>query len=244
MDYGSAMTGPQYPGYGQQPGQGQPDYGPPLGSQPRHGQPPAEPPVYSQQPAQPAYGQPPASGQPPTFGQQSAYEQPQAYPAQAPAYGNQNPRAFGVVGFVFAVVGAIAGVVAFTALDWFKSDTGVSGHSHFSDIHHVLSAFGGDLVQPIAKDYFAWAGWVLLAAAFVFAVLAVLPNVASGPFRAFGALVALVGIAGTFAAINISKHGLAYTTELKDARLGFWFAVGAFVLIFLGALIGPSHRRT
>src|SRR5205823_10007143 len=113
--------------------------------------------------------------------------------------------------------GAVLGIIAFTALDWYKGRPA----SHFSDIHdavNVLHSRGLD--TGIGYVYFRWLAWALLAAAVVVAVLANLPSPASPGLRVLGALLGLAGIGITFWAIDI-YHGIAYSTFLKDARVGF-----------------------
>lgn len=212
------------PGYGQQP-------------PPTYGEPP--PPAYGDQPAygQPAYGQ----QQPPGGFGQYQYGQPMYGGGGAPPAPYTQPRArfgVGVVGTVLAIVGAALGIIALTALDWYKG----SPPSHFTDINDavkVLHANGLD--TGIGYVYFRWLAWVLLAAAVVVAVLANLPSPASAGLRVLGALLGLAGIGITFWAIDIA-HGFAYTTFLKDARVGFYFMLAAFLLTFLASLIGP--RKT
>src|SRR4051794_7775688 len=192
-------------------GPGQPND--PAGQQPQYGQggqygPPPEGGQYGQPPAGGQYGQPPAGGQ---YGQQPAYGQP-GQPAQGQAgYGGYGPPSGsygaapaaarpGVVGIVLAVLGAIAGIIAFTATKWY-SDFGVG--SKFGDIHKVLDHADGD-AAGVAKAYFGWLAWVLLAVAVIVAVLANLPTPASGGLRAAGAVVALAGIGFTFWALKLN----------------------------------------
>jgi hypothetical protein len=222
-------------------GAGQPEQAAPSG----YGQQPP-PPAYGQQPAyggQPAYGQQPAYGgqqQPPGGFGQYQYGQPTPGGAPPPAPYTQ-PRArygVGVVGIVFAIVGGVLGVVAFTALDWFSGND----PSHFSDVHDVLKlAHAQHVDNGAAYLYFSWLGWALLAAAVVVAILACLPSPASPGLRVLGALLGLVGIGLTFWAVEF-VHGPAYSEFLKHARVGFYFTLGAFLLTFIGSLIGP--RRT
>ena len=241
------MTEPPYPGYGNQPGQppqspyappgqSEPGYGPPTGQQPAYGQPAYGQPAYGQ----PAYQQQSAYGQP-VYGQQPAYGQPAyGYPAGRAPVSAQ----FGVVGAAIAAVGAILLIISFTALSWF-SDFG--GSSHVSDIHRILaesSSFAGG----VAKVYFGWLSWVLLVVVVVAALLANLPSPAATAFRILGPIVAAAAIALTFVAINLSGASAgpgapAYSEYLKHAWLGFYFAVAGFLLVGIGAIIGPRRRR-
>ena len=180
-------------------------------------------------PSQPGYGQ-----QPPGY---------QPAPSTGPGYGPSTGRAFGVAGAVLAVIGAALIVVAYTALDWFTHSS-TDGPSHFSDVKNVVKqADAVGLANSFAKLYFGWLGWVLLVAAFVLALLANVPSAAAGVARPLGAVVGLAGIGATFWALKfLSTSKPSYSEYLKHARLGFWFTVAGFVLIAIGAMVGP--RRT
>lgn len=187
----------------------------------------------------PHYGAPQYEAPPPHYGPPPGYPPP---PARTSAYPvvNESHQGFGVVGAIFAVVGAILGVVALTAVNWF-TQTGSDPRSHFGDVHRLLNE-AGPFATGVSKLYFAWLAWALLAAAFVFAILAVLPTPASGPLRALGAIAALAGIGVTFwAGKLLTTSSPSYTEYLKHARLGFYFILGAFLLIGIGALIGPGR---
>ena len=191
-----------------------------------------EPPAATQGPPS-GYGQPPGG-----FGQYR-YGQPMHGAAPPAAY--VQPRArrgVGVVGIVLAVAGGVAGVIAFTSLDWFKGPR----QSHFSDVHdwvHVAHVLHID--PAVSYMYFNWLGWVLLAAAVALALLANLPSPASAGLRVSGALAGLAGIGLTVWAIDYAHHA-AYSEFLKSARLGFYVTLGAFLLTFIASLLGP--RRT
>jgi len=236
---GQPEQGPP-PSYGQQepppPSYGQPPP-PAYGQQPGYGQPP--PPAYGQQPA---YGQPPSGApgqQPPGFGGYQ-YGQP-AYGGGAPPAHYAQPRArlgVGVAGLVFAVAGGAAGIIAFTALNWFKGP----GKSHFSDVRDFVKiAHINHVDTGIGYVYFRWLAWVLLAAAVVLAILACLPSPASAGLRVLGALVSLAGIGLTFWAIEFA-HGQAYSKFIKDARVGFYVTLAAFLFTLIASLAGP--RKT
>lgn len=152
-------------------------------------------------------------------------------------------QSFGVVGAALAAVGAAVVIVAFTAVDWFKK--GTDSHSHFSDIHRVLDQNDALAAGP-AKLYFAWLAWALLVVVVLVALLANLPSPVAPALRVLGSLLALGAIALSFLAINLVKsglHGPAYSSTLKDARVGFYLAVAGFLLAGIGAAIGPSRTR-
>jgi hypothetical protein len=262
--YGQQPPGQGYGQPGQDPGQPVQGYGQPP-AQPGYGQPPAQP-GYGQPPAQPGYGQPygqqPGYGQPP-YGQQPGYG---GYP---PPEGGPAPatRGFGIAGAILALIGIVAAVLAFTVLHWFrnaKSDSllhTLGNDSKFSQIHDGFSKVKRQLPPSLHKDvhlgigptYFSWLAWVLLAVAVVVTLLALLPSRASAPFRVLAPIVALVAIGLTFWAIYLIRftgrlkaefpgHVPGYSDYLSHAFLGFWFAVGGFLLIGLGGLLGPRRR--
>jgi hypothetical protein len=74
------------------------------------------------------------------------------------------------------------------------------------------------------------------------AIAANLPSPASGPLRALGGIVGAAGVAFTFLAIDFNVTGASYGDYIKDARVGFYFAVAGFLLAGIGALIGPQRR--
>lgn len=213
--------------YGQDPVRGsQPEYGQPG----QYGQPaqPGQPygPQYGQ-PAQQPYGY----GQPP--GDRSS--------AVANAYGSPigSGAKFGVVGATFAGVGLVVLIISFTAVNWFSTSF-FQGDSKFSDLHDGVKA-NSAAAAGVAKTYFSWLGWVLLIATVVIAIAATLPSPASGPLRALGAVLAAAAIALTFFAIQL-EDGAAYTSFLKHSSIGFFLALGGFLLAGIGALCGPSNR--
>ena len=247
--YGQPQGGPQYgqPQYGQ-PQYGQPAYGQPQYGQPQYGQPPG---------GQPQYGQPAGYG---------GYGPPSGSYGAAPG----GPRlALGVPGLIVAGAGAVLVLIAFTELKWLrKGDKGSffadtkdttfhKIHNGFNQINHQLpKQYQNDLHTGVGPSYFSWLGWLLFGVAVVLAVLAVLPNTGARIGRLLGPLVALVAIGLTFWAIDlvritgalkdqIAQAGQkvpSYGDYLSHANIGFWFAVGGFLLLGIGALLGP--RRT
>jgi hypothetical protein len=202
---------------------------------------------YGQDPGDPNYG---AYGQPAQYGQQVQPGQP-GQPAQ-PGYGPGDQRRaavanaygdpigsgakFGVVGATFAGIGGVLLIIAFTAVDWISQGRS----SSFGDIHDAMAA-NSDGATGVADAYFSWLGWVLVIAVLVVAIAATLPTPASGPLRALGAIIAAAAIALTFFAIQLSD-GLPYSSFIKHASVGFYLAIGGFLLAGIGALAGPSRR--
>ena len=214
--------------YGQQP-YGNQQYGQQQSGDPQYG---------NQQYGQQPYGNQQYGQQ--QYGQQQP-QQPQQYgrPGYSPtagAYGAPvgSGAKFGVVGVVFVGVGAILLIIAFTALNWGKTD-GTS----FSNLHRALDRVTG--LSGLSTAYFGWLAWTLTIVLIVVGIAANLPSPASGPLRALGGIVGAAGIAFTFLAINFGG-GISYGETLKGARFGFWFAVAGFLLAGIGALIGPQRR--
>ena len=143
-----------------------------------------------------------------------------------------------MIGTTLAGVGAILLVISLTALPWFR-DFGV-GSGSFSDVHTALDRLGSQ-AAGLADSYFSWLAWLLAIVSVVVAILANLPSPASGPLRALGAVVAAAAIAISFFAIQLSSTG-SYTEYLKHAHIGFYFAIAGFLLVGIGALIGPKRR--
>jgi hypothetical protein len=154
---------------------------------------------------------------------------------------------FGTLSFIFTVVGTAFAVFAFTAVDWFYG----SQSSSYSSVHKAINAakLAGVGSPPIARAYFSWLAWVLLAVAVICTLLAATPTIA-GPFRIAGVVVAVAGVVITFIAIKVFNDSAllgsayrGYWSYLKHARLAFYLAVAGFVLIGAGAAIGPVRER-
>jgi hypothetical protein len=152
------------------------------------------------------------------------------------------------VALVLAVLGAIAGIIAFTTTDWFDG----SGKSHFGDISDGLDQLDKlNLANGLSVQYFSWLAWVVLAVAAVAAVVAALPSPASTAMRVLGVVAAVAGIVLTFLAIRIvSKDNVegapdGYGEYLKHALKApaFYFAAGGYLLIGIAAALGPRRNR-
>lgn len=176
----------------------------------------------------------------PGYGQQQP--QPGGYGAPSDPYGRgaSGGRSFNVAGAAVAVLGAIAVLIAYLVLDWFKGS-----HSSFSDIHKILGSAPSQAVSSLADWYFSWLGWVLLAVAAILAIAANAPTSAHGALRAAGAVVAIAGAVITFFAIKIFSTNVSANDGLfdyvKDARLGFYVALAGFIVVAIGALMGPRR---
>jgi hypothetical protein len=145
-------------------------------------------------------------------------------------------QTFGVAAVLLVAAGAVLGVVAFTAVNW--------GHrrrsSTFPQVHRGLQQLGNQ-AEAVARAYFGWLAWALLIVAVVCAVLAATPAI-STPFRIVAPIVALAGLVFTVLAIRLWPQ-LSYAQFLKDARAGFYLALGGFLLIGIGSLLGPGRKR-
>lgn len=146
---------------------------------------------------------------------------------------------FGFIGAAIAVVGIVLGIVSFVALDW-ATDSGQS--ATFSTLKDAVtaaadqgSAFGGD-----TEIYFKWLGWVLLIVSFVVALLACLPSPASPALRGLGVLLGLAGIGLTLWAF---KGFGTWSDIFKHGAIGLWLALAGFLLIAIGAAIGPQRAK-
>ena len=166
------------------------------------------------------------------------YGGPGGAPPVQPYQVNKERRTqFGVVGAVIAGIGAIAR----------RHRLHRARVVHFRDRRRseVQRCFrfvgtrrrGRDRV---ATAYFGWLGWVLLAVGAIAAIAGNLPTSASGAARALGALVGLAGVGVTFWAIKFVHDDDSYTEFLKRADIGFYVAAGGFLLIAIGALMGPT----
>jgi hypothetical protein len=237
--------------YGQQPEYGQ---GSPYGAQPEYGQP--QPRHYG--PPGTEYGPPGSQYSAPPLGYEGGYI--------APAH----RQSIGIVSLVMTATGALLVLVAFLLPDWFRNTgsgtvlSNIGDQSTFREISdaydkikgQIRAAGGGaflkDLHFGIGPTYFGWLAWVLLAVTVLFAVVAALPTSAATAFRWLGAGIAIVAIALTFWAIYlISVTGQLrtqiggsprYSDFLSHTAVGFYLAVGGFLLIAIGALIGPRRR--
>jgi hypothetical protein len=214
------------------------NYGQPEGSGQPYGQ---QPP-----PAPGGYGQPPQAagggyGQPPQYG---GYGAPAGNP-YADVSG-RNHESFGVVSAVVVAIGAVLGIVAFTAVDWFSG-----GSSKFSAVRKVVTDDATkDIATGVSKVYFGWLAWVLLAVVVVTGLAAALPN-AGRPFRVIAPVLAIGSIVVTFIALQLLKSNVSglpsrfdgYSQYIKHARVGFWIAVAAFLIVGIGAAIGARRNR-
>lgn len=185
---------------------------------------------------------------PPGYGPSSGYGPPGDRPEMGPLttqFARLDPgpsQSYGVLGAAISLVGAVLLVLSFTVVNWYSG-----GQSHFSDVHRLVQDLGSLATGP-ARLYFGWLAWVLAIVAVVAALVAAAP-VVGGPLRVVAPIVAAAGIVVTFFAVQFVRSGLdpgheydGYGSFLRNARVGFWFAVAGFLLVGLGALLGPRNR--
>jgi hypothetical protein len=158
---------------------------------------------------------------------QHGYGQP---PAANP-FGTEGNEEFGIVGMVFALLGGVLLIVCFTALDWFK------GSTSFGDIGDYIDRSPG-AATGFATAYFGWFAWVFFVVALLSAIGSSFPSPALRALRVLGVVTAFAAAGLSFLAIQVSDNR-SYVDWLKDARIGFYLAVVGFILIGIGAAIGP-----
>ncbi len=169
---------------------------------------------------------------------QPGYQQPATPPGQRPRFadttanpfGAASDQAFGIVSTVLALLGGIVGVVALTGLEWFKN--GVT----FSDTGDGLDRAGSQ-ANSFASAYFGWLAWTFLIVAVVAAVAASFPSPALRIMRVIGVVVGIAAAGLSFLALQFDY--VSYTDVIKNARVGFYLLVVAFLLVGTGAGIGP-----
>lgn len=147
-------------------------------------------------------------------------------------FGTEGNDEFGIVGMVFGLLGGVVLLVSFTALDWYKG-TNIS----FSDVHDRLSG-AGDSAKGFASAYFSWFAWTFLIIAVLAAVGSSFPSPALRAARVIGVVAAFTAAGLSFLAVQLTDQP-GYLDYLKNARVGFYFAVIGFVLVGVGAAIGP-----
>jgi hypothetical protein len=193
-----------------------------------------------QQPNTPGYGEGnqgygPSAGQP--AGGYGA--PPGGYGAPADPYGTPTRRedTIGVVGIILAVIGIAAILVSFLTLKWTK---GSGPNAKFSDLHDLFSGPTQGL-NGLSDAYFSWLAWVLLIAVGLVALAANLPTPVSPALRGAGILLGLGGAVVTLFAIKLTS-AISLSYAIKHGGVGYWVAIGGFVVAGIGAVIGPQRR--
>lgn len=152
-----------------------------------------------------------------------------------------------VLGVMLPMLGAVALIVAYTVLDWYRHDAG-DGPSHLSDVRAALNELDAlHAANGVASAYFGWLAWVLLVLVAVCAILANLPGAGATLLRALAIAGAVAGIVLTFLAIELTagarvREPIGYGDYLGQARLGFYLTLAGYALMAGGALIGVRRQ--
>ncbi|WP_460605698.1 hypothetical protein [Jatrophihabitans fulvus] len=165
---------------------------------------------------------------------------PYAQPVAQPGYRHENPfgtegnERFGIAGMVCALLGAVLLIVCFTALDWFAVEVPGSfgGNITFGDIS------GSEGTTGFATAYFNWFAWTFMVIGTACAVGSSFPSPALRALRVVGVVTSFAAAGLSFLAVQVND-ARSYTVWLGNARIGFYLAVAGFVLIGVGAAIGP-----
>ena len=215
---------------------------------------PLGPPPYGGEYGQPPYGgeygapqAPPGGGygQGPGYGQgrpeygQPPYRQP-GYPPPGPGrpanpFGPESNETFGITGAVLGLLGGVALVVAFTAVQWLGGSFGDLG---FGRVGRYVSATNS---TGFATAYYGWLAWAFLIIGVACAVASSFPNPALRVLRIIGVVVGFAAAGLSFLALDLN-HAFGYLHFLASARIGFYLAVVGFVLVGIGAAYGPSRE--
>jgi len=142
-----------------------------------------------------------------------------------------------VVGLVLTAVGAIALVLGYTALEWYKASE--SQHAKLSDLRSIVHLPGFPSGFP--KAFFGWLDWVLLGAVIAFAIIANLPSPTATAFRVLTPLVGAAGIAGILLALN--DQALSNGHIFTNAWLGLYASLAGFLIVGIAGVIGPQRAN-
>jgi hypothetical protein len=151
-------------------------------------------------------------------------------------------RSIGLRGIAVVLVGAFFLLASFSVLEWYPGSTEPSAiaHIHFADLHDMARL---DASPTLSAAYFDRLAWLLLLAAIAVGFAANLPTPASGLLRMVGVAIGLGGVAATYYALD----GLARLNEgdypLHHASAGIWLTFVGYLLVAVGAALGPPRRR-
>lgn len=157
------------------------------------------------------------------------------------------PR-LGYPGLALTLVGAVALLVSFTWVNWYAGTSGADGIADigFNDLHQNLEAFAA----PAASTwYFGWIAWSLLIIVLLLGVGANLPNQAVNSLRVAGLAVGLTGAAWTYYALAeyiqaLQDRGATSAGVFTRAESGIWLAISGYLLVGVGAALGPLPIRS
>jgi hypothetical protein len=141
-------------------------------------------------------------------------------------------------GLAVTLAGAVLVLLALTTLDWLS----VRGDSTFAQISARLHVMG-PYASGLAIAYFNWLGWVAFGVVLAVAVLAALPTAHPAVLRVAGLLLGVAAAALTIWSVKLSATSVPSLGDtLSSQRAGFYAAVVGFVLMGVGAALGPSRR--
>jgi hypothetical protein len=256
-----------YPGGASYPQQEQPGY-PGQEGYPQEGYQPGYPPQSGQggQGGQGGYqqggyqqgGYPQGGYQQGNYPSQGNYPQQQGggygYQPGSPSWGGgygtqqQARQSVGIIGLIGAAVGAVLLIVSFTALAWYKIQ-GANGK--FSDLHSDVKDAPGAAGLGLAKAYFGWLAWVLLALVVIAAVMANLPIGPSGlVFRIVAPVVGVLGLVLTLVASNnywdklkdqFKAAGIDDVGLFKHSQIGLYLTLAGFLIAGVAGVFGPRR---
>ncbi|MGI8677303.1 MAG: hypothetical protein ACR2LX_01165 [Jatrophihabitans sp.] len=158
-------------------------------------------------------------------------------PLVGPSQTGERPQSFGWLGAIAIIVGAVLLLVAFFGVEWFDA-------AGTNDFAHLRSGVGDNVSAAIiAKLYFGGLAWILAAVGFVLALLACVPSAASLGLRVFGAVAGFGGVALTLLSVRLytSPAVATYGFFLERVKSGFYVAALGFLLVGVGAMIGPRR---
>lgn len=167
--------------------------------------------------------------QPGGYAQQPGGYAPQGQPQHQNPFGTEGNEQFGIASMVCSLLGAILTIVCLTSLQWFSVD---GGSRSFSDIGDYSTIAG------FAKAYFGWFAWTFLIISTISAVAASFPSPALRALRVLGVVAAFATAGLSFLAVQVNT-ARSYVDWLGDARIGFYLAIAGFIVIGVGAAIGP-----
>lgn len=177
------------------------------------------------------------------------YQQgPQPYGASD--YGREGGQSVGIIGLIGAAVGAILLILGATALAWYK----IGGEDgKFSDLNNDVKDAPGAVGVGMAKAYFGWLAWVLLALVIIAAVVASLPIGSAGlAFRIIAPVIGVLGLVLTLLALNNywdkAKDGAqaqgADPSDLgifKHSQIGLYLMLLGFLIAGVAGVFGPRR---
>lgn len=147
----------------------------------------------------------------------------------------------GYPGIALMIAGSVMLLAAFTVVNWYPGSRGADSEADitFKKLH-ALAGSGG--TPAISQMYFNWLCWALLILAIVVAMAANFPSVATESLRIFGFALGLTGAAITYLVLEQPHRGTT-GSAFDHAQYGVWLALAGFLVIGLGAALGPLSEQ-